>query len=184
MHTLAPVEAGEQVCKGDTEGTSPSSRDWRDSGIKHLPHARAPGPSPPRATWNSDAHPRQSQHSSVASLNGGTSWVPQTAAQPLPWQAGGVGYLPSVCTKWPPGQPHQGHQLLQLKVPGPQAGQAELRLWSTWGEQGQHPKIFKYCSSSLHRGHCMTRGRERSPTWNAVEREATEDKTIKQSRMW
>lgn len=32
VHTLTTVEAGEQVCKGDTEGTSLSSRDWQNPG--------------------------------------------------------------------------------------------------------------------------------------------------------
>ena len=47
VHTLAPVEAGEQVCMGDTEGTSPLSRDWQNPVIQHLPRARAPDPALP-----------------------------------------------------------------------------------------------------------------------------------------
>lgn len=42
VHTFAPVEAGEQVCRGDTEGTSPLNQDGQDPLIQHLPHARAP----------------------------------------------------------------------------------------------------------------------------------------------
>lgn len=47
VHTLAPVEAGEQVCMGDTEGTSPLSRDWQNPVIQHFPRARAPDPALP-----------------------------------------------------------------------------------------------------------------------------------------
>lgn len=74
-------------------------------------------------------------------------WLPRPIPSRL-W--GGVSeYLPSVCTKWPPGQPHLGLQLPKLKVLGHQAGQAELRTCSMWGEQGDCPEIFMYCSSSL-----------------------------------
>lgn len=42
VHALAPVEAGEQVCRGETEGTSPLSQDGQNPVIQHLPPTRAP----------------------------------------------------------------------------------------------------------------------------------------------
>lgn len=86
VHTLAPIEAGEQVCKGD-RGHVPIKLRTAEHSDAAPSSCWGPCPSPPRATWNSDPHRRQPQHSFVASFTGGRSGVPWTAALPPPWQA-------------------------------------------------------------------------------------------------
>lgn len=75
VHTLAPVEAGEQVCKGDTEAP-PHRAETPELRDEAPPSCQGSRPYPSQY-YMKFRHPRQFQHSSAANLNEDTSMVPQ-----------------------------------------------------------------------------------------------------------
>lgn len=107
MHTLTSIEAGEQVCIGDTEALPHQAEIARTQGGSPLrlhrtqtPMIGSPSPSIPQQLAQAGA----SDHSPARSLAG--RW-------------GGVaGHLPSMCIKWAPGQLHLGLQFLELFLVG------------------------------------------------------------------
>lgn len=115
----------------------------------------------PELHGTQDAHPRQPQHSSGASLTGGISSVPHTTARPHPWQGGDMGsqstllqYVPS----GPQASPTWAFSNHNYKFLAPRQG----RGYGARGVAEKVPEIFKHCSSSLFhkcRGHNINQGR-------------------------